>query len=69
MNSATAKTIFQAGIEAVLPSVFMADFLEKKDAAFRVGTQWIARKEIRRLVVLAMGKAASAMALEAQKIR
>jgi len=68
MNSATAKTIFQAGVEAVLPSVFMADFLEKKDAAFRVGTQWIARKEIRRLVVLAMGKAASAMALEAQKI-
>lgn len=68
MNSATAKTIFQAGVEAVLPSVFMADFLEKKDAAFRIGRQWFARKEIRRLVVLAMGKAASAMALEAQNI-
>lgn len=68
MNCATAKSIFQAGVEAVLPSVFMPDFLEKKETSLRIGTQWYSRKEIRRLVVLAMGKAASAMAFEAQKI-
>lgn len=68
MNCATAKTIFKAGVEAVLPSVFMPDFLEKNETSLRVATQWYSRKEIRRLVVLAMGKAASAMAFEAQKI-
>jgi hydroxypyruvate reductase len=68
MNSDSAGSIFQAGVEAVLPSVFMPAFLDKKELAIRIGENWFQRGDFRRLVLLAMGKAASAMALEAKKM-
>lgn len=68
MNRATALSIFQAGIDAVVPSAFIPGFIGRNQEAFRVGEHWHPRKQFRRLVVLSMGKAAAAMALEVQKL-
>lgn len=64
MNGATAISVFTAGVHAVLPSVFMELFIEGREDEIRIGDRWINRSSIGRLVVLAMGKAAAAMALE-----
>lgn len=68
MNKAIALSIFEAGVKAVLPSVFIPQFLERKDDEFRVNNQWVRRASYKRLVVLSMGKAAAAMAWEVHGI-
>lgn len=69
MNSARdAISVFTEGYMAVHPSVFIPPFLEKDNRGFRIGKSLYSNGDFRRIYVAAAGKAASAMALEVERI-
>lgn len=63
-----AIAIFLAGVEAVKPGHFIPHHIQFEENRIRVGDQHIPVKETGGLYIAAVGKAASAMALETEKI-
>ncbi len=68
MSRANALSIFTAGVAAVTPGRFMPRFLQFNDDQLRIGDQTLFVDAGQRIVVIAAGKAAAAMALETEKI-
>ncbi len=60
--------IFEAGYRAVQPAALLPAHLSLESGQLRIGNKLYNRSALRRLVLLSLGKAASAMALEAQRI-
>lgn len=61
-----ALTIFHAAIAAVHPSKLMPQYLSATDTHIHILNQQIEKKQINQLIVIAAGKAASAMAQSAE---
>ncbi len=68
MLRTNALSIFSAGVDAVKPSRFMPRLLHYDENKLRIGNQTVDMEADRRVVVIAAGKAAAAMALETEKI-
>lgn len=63
-----ALSIFSAAVEAVKPARFMPRLLQCDENKLLIGNQTVYLEDDRRVVVVAAGKAAAAMALETEKI-
>lgn len=68
MSRKDATEIFLAGVKAVLPSDFIPTHIRLEDKKICIGSYEIAFSSFNNLYVAAVGKAASAMAQETEKI-
>ena len=68
MSRADAIQIFLAGVEAVKPAHFIPHYIQFRRDSITIADQSFVLADINKLYVAAVGKAAAAMALEAEKI-
>ena len=68
MSRADAIQIFLAGVEAVKPEHFIPQHIQFEKDWIKIADQSFALTDINNLYIAAVGKAAAAMALEAEKI-
>lgn len=68
MSRQHALEIFNAAVNAVKPGKLIPGLLERDERKIRIGDEWIKMQENGKLIITGAGKAAAAMALEAEKI-
>lgn len=68
MSANDAIEIFSAGVEAVKPGMLLPQYLQLEGDMLTIGKQHFSLNELDSVYLLCVGKAASAMALEAEKI-
>ncbi len=68
MSKQDAIQIFLAGVEAVKPNHFIPGYIQLQDDRIKIADQRLPMTDMDNLYIAAVGKAASAMALETEKI-
>lgn len=68
MSTSDAIAIFRAGVEAVQPGHFIPQYIQVREEGFQIGHLLLDKAANYKLYLAAVGKAASAMALEAENI-
>lgn len=61
-------SIYEAAVNAVHPKHLLKNYLSADTTSFRIGKTVYQRNQVSRLVVIAAGKAAASMALEAERL-